>query len=92
MRQLMSIGCVLALSCSAWSVAADDSAGRSLHEQHCTSCHGSEVYTREDRFVHDLDGLTSRVAYCARNASKVDWDQAQIDAVARYLDDSFYHF
>jgi hypothetical protein len=82
---------ILLLS-SALSVTADDSTGQTLHDQNCLSCHGTEVYTRKDRFIHSMDALTSRVAFCARNASKVDWDRQQIDAVARYLDDNFYHF
>ena len=92
MRHIMSTMFGIMLAGSAASVTADDSIGQSLHDQNCMSCHGTEMYTRKDRFIHNLDALTSRVAFCAQNAAKVDWDKQQIDAVAKYLDDSFYHF
>jgi cytochrome c5 len=69
-----------------------DRVGQELHDQHCLACHTTSVYSRENRIIHSKDALTNRVAYCAENAAKVTWDQGQVDAVSKYLNDAFYHF
>jgi mono/diheme cytochrome c family protein len=92
MRNFMSLTVGILFFASVMPGVADEGNGRNLHDQNCLGCHGTEVYTREDRLIQSMDGLTSRVDFCARNAVKVDWDQKQIDAVANYLDNRFYHF
>ncbi len=71
---------------------AADSTGETLHAAHCVSCHGSEVYERgEQRRVTSREGLTRQVRRCEL-ALGLTWFDEQIDAVADYLNQSYYHF
>lgn len=72
--------------------AEDVASGKALHQQACTGCHGTEVYTRPDRKIDSLAGLERQVQRCANNAAKVDWTASQMDAVVNYLNDTFYGF
>ncbi|MEE9494275.1 MAG: cytochrome c [Gammaproteobacteria bacterium] len=65
--------------------------GKALHEKACTSCHGSEVYTREDRKMQSLDSLKSQVARCNAN-TRAGWFDDEMESVTNFLNDSFYHF
>ena len=65
--------------------------GAALHAQHCVSCHGTEVYTRDQRRVTSRTGLTKQVRRCEL-ALGLRWFDEQIDAVSGHLNDRFYHF
>ena len=65
--------------------------GKALHEKACTSCHGSEVYTREDRKMQSLDNLRSQVARCNAN-TRAGWFDDEMNSVTEFLNDSYYHF
>jgi cytochrome c peroxidase len=73
------------------SVAAEQEKGSALYQQHCVSCHGSEIYTREDRKVNSLPGLQRQVQRC-ETALGLRWFDEDIGDVAAYLNESFYHF
>jgi len=66
--------------------------GRELHDRHCVSCHGTEVYGADKRRVRTRADLAERVAFCAENAAAVQWSEAQIEAVTDYLNQTFYGF
>ncbi len=87
--QLRTLLIALPLLASSVAVAADK--GQELHEAHCTSCHSSEVYTRQDRRVKDLAKLHAQVGRCAQG-NDLDWSAQDIDAVATYLNGSYYKF
>ncbi len=72
---------------------ADDilKAGKELVTKHCSSCHQSEMYTREDHKVKSPEELLSRVKACDANLGTALFDE-DIIAVAKYLDKSFYKF
>ncbi|MGA7980630.1 MAG: cytochrome c [Chromatiaceae bacterium] len=72
--------------------AAAESEGQDLHDQHCLVCHGTDVYTRDNRMIHTAAQLKAQVQRCAKGAAKVNWTPDQIAAVTRYLDQGFYHF
>lgn len=72
--------------------------GKALHDAACLQCHGSlsggnayQLYQRSDRKVKTPEGLTKRVKSCAL-AADVSWNEAQREAVVRYLSDNFYRF
>jgi cytochrome c553 len=71
--------------------SVEESSGKALHEKACTSCHGSEVYTREDRKMQSLDNLKSQVARCNAN-TRAGWFDDEMHSVTEFLNDSYYHF
>lgn len=74
------------------SAEADASAGAAaLVEEHCVSCHGSEVFTRADRRVQSLAGLTSQVRMCEQNLG-LQWFDEDVQAVVALLNREYYHF
>ena len=71
--------------------AADVENGDDLHFEHCTGCHDSEVYTRENRTVRSLDRLGAQVRFCV-NTIGVQWFDDEIDDVIEFLNREYYHF
>lgn len=65
--------------------------GKTLYDKNCTKCHSSEVFTREDRGIKNLDALKIRVKQCT-GAAEVKWTPEQIQVVADYLNKDFYKF
>lgn len=57
----------------------------------CLSCHGTEVFTRADRKVSDLNALESQVRRCDANLPTNWFDDEILDVVA-YLNDAYYKF
>lgn len=80
-----------ALCCVVAAQAADIENGDDLHFEHCTGCHDSEVYTRDDRKVRDLAQLGKQVRFC-KNTLGVTWFDDEVDDVIAYLNASYYHF
>ncbi|MCG6862392.1 MAG: cytochrome c [Chromatiaceae bacterium] len=72
-------------------LAADDNSAQSLYEQSCVSCHGSEVYTREERKVGSREALESQVRRCEA-ALELRWFDDEIAGVTQFLNDRYYHF
>ena len=73
-------------------LAADIDNGEDLHFEHCTGCHGSEVYSRDDRKMMDLAQLGRQVRFC-QNAVGATWFDDEVDDVIEYLiNTSYYHF
>ena len=65
--------------------------GKALYQENCTKCHTSEVFTREDRGIKNLEALTVRVEQCT-GAAQVKWTDKEIKTVADYLNKDFYKF
>ncbi|GMQ88938.1 MAG: hypothetical protein BMS9Abin09_0380 [Gammaproteobacteria bacterium] len=72
-------------------VIADADKGKKLHDKYCTKCHGSEVYTRKDRFIDSRAALEKQVKRCQLNVG-AQWFDEDAGDVADYLDQSFYQF
>lgn len=87
-------GPLLAISVlfSSAALAEDAPSGEKLVSANCVACHGSSVYTRDDRRVSSRDGLDAQVRRCEANLNDVQWFDDQHDAVVNYLNDSYYHF
>lgn len=69
--------------------AADVTRGRLLYETHCIACHSKQMHWRENRRVTDRASLLAQVGqWQAREG--LGWTQADIQAVAAYLDAIVY--
>jgi len=66
--------------------------GKKLHDQSCTKCHNTNVYTRKDRTVKTLDALKHQVNNCQKGAAGVQWTAEETTAVIKYLNTEFYKF
>lgn len=71
--------------------AADAGHGKSLVEQHCTSCHDAAIYTREGRRVTTLDGLQKQVRRCELSLG-LKWFDEDVADVVDYLNGTYYRF
>jgi mono/diheme cytochrome c family protein len=77
--------------CSAPGYAANGDNVQKLYEQHCVSCHGTELYTREDRKVTSLPALKQQVRRC-ETALGLRWFDEEIADVAQFLNEHYYRF
>jgi len=59
--------------------------------KNCTSCHGSEVYTRPDRKIDSLSGLKTQVEACNTNLNTGMFPE-EVNAVAELLNEEYYKF
>ncbi len=71
--------------------AVDLEAGREQYEEHCTSCHGTDVYTRANRMVKNRQGLSAQVQRC-QIALNLNWFEDEVENTAEFLNREFYHF
>lgn len=62
-----------------------------VHEKSCTSCHGTDVYTRRDRKVMSYEGLARQVRRC-ETALGLRWFDDEIDAMTAFLNHGYYRF
>jgi len=72
-------------------VLADAEKGKKQHDEHCAKCHGTEVYTRKDRFIKNRAALDKQVKRCQLNVG-AQWFDEDASNVADFLDQSFYRF
>ena len=87
---LMSITVCLLAATSSLQAANPDN-GKTLVDGNCTKCHDERVYTRPDRRVTTPEGLTKQVTNCERSLG-LKWFDDDIDDVAAYLNQTYYHF
>jgi hypothetical protein len=71
--------------------AANIENGNDLHFEHCTGCHDSSVYTRENRNVRNLAQLGKQVRFC-KDTIGLTWFDDEVDDVIEYLNTTYYHF
>lgn len=57
----------------------------------CLSCHGTDIFTREDRKVSDLVHLEKQVRICDSQHDG-NWYEPDIRDVVSYLNKAYYHF
>ena len=87
MRKAITILVLLLMSTPTMS----NELGEELVTFSCSGCHGDDMYTRENRKTQNIHQLIGRVKGCNRVAA-TEWNSEQIDAVVKYLNDTFYHF
>ena len=88
MKRLILIGIMVATSPA---VVADAARGKTLHDEQCMKCHGTEVYTRSDRFIKDRAALAKQVHRCQLSAG-AQWFDDDVNDVVDYLNTTFYKF
>jgi hypothetical protein len=67
------------------------SPGQTLHQDNCTRCHGSQVYTRSDRKVNNYPALKKQVNLCDSNLSLGLFPE-DVQAITEHLNKLHYHF
>ncbi len=89
---------VLILGACGTAGATDIARGKTLHEEHCVSCHASltggnadSLYTRTDRRVTTLEGLQKQVRRCELTLG-LRWFDEDVNDVTSFLNQNFYHF
>jgi len=91
---LISIAAI-SFSCTAFAAEGEMTDtiehGKELHDNHCTKCHGDEVYTRENRFVKSIDALSKQVVRC-KNNTNAPWFDEDSEAVVQFLNNKYYRF
>ena len=71
--------------------AGDAAQGKKLHQENCVSCHGTEVYTRDNRMVGSMSSLITQVNRCNVNLG-TGWFDDEVESVAKYLNENYYKF
>ncbi len=72
------------------TAAADLTRGRTLYETTCHACHSENLHWRDKRIADSWPALLREVGKWQRNAGQ-RWGAAEINDVAAYLNDRFYH-
>jgi mono/diheme cytochrome c family protein len=69
----------------------DPSRGQLLYDAHCVACHDTQVHWRDGRTATDWRSLKAQVRSWQARA-RLDWSEADIVQVARYLNERIYRF
>jgi len=80
---------VLLFASALVSAGAFDAAD--YHEATCTRCHGTDVYTRENRRVKSYPALQSQVARCDANLGTKLFPE-DLGLLVDHLNDQYYQF
>ena len=83
--------CVITLALGLLASPLQADKGKELFEDKCTRCHSTELFTREDRSVKNLEVLKTRVKVCSI-AAEAKWADDKINIVVDYLNKHFYKF
>jgi mono/diheme cytochrome c family protein len=94
-----SLNCCLALAAAAavtWAQAqpaaeVPATRGQLLYSTHCIECHTTQMHWRNQRQARDWETLKAQVRRWQGVAS-LGWSEADIDDVARHLNDTIYKF
>ncbi|CAA6808110.1 MAG: Unknown protein [uncultured Sulfurovum sp.] len=65
--------------------------GKDLHNDSCTKCHDSSVYTKEDRKIKNLDALNKRVEVCNTNTG-AGLEEEELKDLTLFLNTQYYKF
>ncbi len=65
--------------------------GEELYNNHCKECHEALAHTRHGSKVSSIQDIRSWVGSWSAH-SRLDWTGEEINDVANYLNDRFYHF
>lgn len=82
----------LLLAAAAGAVQAQGAdRGQLLYTTHCIECHTVQMHWRSQRLARDWETLRKQVVRWQSTAG-LQWSDADIDAVARHLNDTVYRF
>jgi cytochrome c553 len=65
--------------------------GEALHDESCTGCHGTELYTRANKKIKTASQLAARISGCNANTG-AGWFPEEEQHVGAYLNLHFYKF
>ncbi|MEN8214759.1 MAG: cytochrome c [Pseudomonadota bacterium] len=65
--------------------------GAELTQQHCTRCHGDEMYLRDERQVKSLESLKQRAHGC-NTMTGANLFEEDVAKIIDHLNSEFYHF
>ena len=68
-----------------------ESRGQLLYSTHCIECHTTQMHWRANKQARDWATLRAQVARWQQTAG-LGWSEADVDDVARHLNDTIYHF
>ncbi len=88
---LKTIGLLILIGSTSAVADVDLNKGQALTDENCVRCHGTEVYTRDDRRVTSLPGLHKQVQRCEQMLG-LTWFEDDINNVAGHLNQQFYKF
>ena len=71
--------------------AQAESRGELLYATHCIACHTTQMHWRDQRVATDWSRLKAEVRRWQGTAA-LNWSEADIVEVARYLNESIYRF
>lgn len=71
--------------------AQAQSRGELLYATHCIACHTTEVHWRDKKMATNWVSLTFQVRRW-QDASGLGWSESDIQDVARYLNETIYHY
>ncbi len=80
-----------ALLVAAAPAAAQQVDARALYESRCRACHERSVHSRAHRVATDFAAIRAFVVRWDRELGAA-WRPDEIDAVTRYLNDTYYRF
>ncbi len=93
MRPALAAATLLAAALLAAPAAAGADAvrGRVLYESGCVDCHAESVHGRAHREAKDFESVRAWVRRWGANLG-LKWTPAEVDDVAAYLNQRYYHF
>ncbi|MFM9925237.1 hypothetical protein VLK31_19760 [Variovorax sp. H27-G14] len=65
--------------------------GELLYSTHCVTCHTTEMHWRDKKAATDWSSLMFQVRRW-QDASGLGWNESDIQAVSRYLNERFYRY
>jgi mono/diheme cytochrome c family protein len=71
--------------------AQGQSRGELLYSTHCIACHSTKMHWRDARAATDWASLVVQVRKW-ESANSLSWNDQDVVAVARYLNETIYHF
>lgn len=87
-----TIVALLLLSAATGAVRAQGAdRGQLLYSTHCIECHTVQMHWRSQRLARDWETLRAQVVRW-QSTARLQWSEADIDAVARHLNDTVYRF
>lgn len=86
--KLVTVGLLIIASNVAQAAQFDP---KTFLDERCSSCHGTEVYTRPDHRVKSFAGLVTQITRCNNNVG-TGLTEDEIKTLSTYLNDHFYKF
>jgi mono/diheme cytochrome c family protein len=80
-----------AVAALAVDAAVAQDRGQLLYGNHCIACHSTQMHWRDKKLATDWSSLKEQVRRW-QGTAQLNWSEADIDDVARFLNDSFYRF